>query len=258
MKYIDSHTHLYAGEFDADREAVVQRAVHSGVSHLLLPAIDSLYHKKLLDVVTHHPQLCYPMMGLHPTSVRENYRDELTTVEKWLATPALKFYALGEIGIDLYWDKTFDQEQRIVFKEQLRMAINHDLPAVIHTRNSMEIVLEIVEKENNSLLRGVFHCFNGNLDQARRAISLGFYLGIGGVVTYKNSGLQKIIETISPVHLLLETDAPWLPPVPYRGKRNESSYLPLIAQKIAEITNVSLETVAEITTRNAKNLFKIS
>lgn len=257
MKLIDSHTHLYAGEFDADREAVIQRAVLSDVSHLLLPAIDSLYHKKLLDVATHHPHLCYPMMGLHPTSVRENYWDELSTVEKWLATPDLKFYALGEIGIDLYWDRTFEQEQRTVFRQQLGMAINHDLPVVVHTRNSMEIVLEIVEKENNPSLRGVFHCFNGNLDQARRAIRLGFHLGIGGVVTYKNSGLQKIVETIGLNNLLLETDAPWLPPVPHRGHRNEPSYLPLIAKKIAEIKKVSIEEVADITTQNATKMFRL-
>ncbi|MEI7980438.1 MAG: TatD family hydrolase [Bacteroidota bacterium] len=257
MTFVDSHTHLYAGEFDPDREAVLLRAEQSGISHLFLPAIDDSYHEKMLSLANRYPRLCYPMMGLHPTSVRENYREELISVEKWLATPGFRFYALGEIGIDLYWDKTFTNEQRIVLEEQLGLALKYDLPVVIHTRNSMDIVLKILEQENNPSIRGVFHCFSGSEDQARRAVTLGFMLGIGGVVTYKNSGLQKVVETTGLNNLVLETDAPWLPPVPHRGQRNEPSYLPFIAQKIAEIKKVSLDEVAEVTTQNSRRLFCI-
>jgi len=255
--FTDSHTHLYAEEFDGDREAMMKRAEQNEVLHLLLPAIDSAYHEKMLKVTADFPHLCFPMMGLHPTSVKQNYRDELDIVSGYLSNPALKFWALGEIGIDLYWDKTFEAEQRIAFSDQLDLALEHDLPVVIHTRNSMDIVLEILESRNNRLIRGVFHCFSGNTEQAKRATGLGFMLGIGGVVTYKNSGLQAVVENIALEHLLLETDAPWLTPVPHRGQRNEPSYIPIIALKIAGIKAISLERVAEITTTNALRLFGI-
>jgi len=255
--FTDSHTHLYAEEFDGDRDAMMKRAEQNEVLHLLLPAIDSAYHEKMLKVTADFPHLCFPMMGLHPTSVKQNYRDELDIVSGYLSNPALKFWALGEIGIDLYWDKTFEAEQRIAFSDQLDLALEHDLPVVIHTRNSMDIVLEILESRNNRLIRGVFHCFSGNTEQAKRATGLGFMLGIGGVVTYKNSGLQAVVENIALEHLLLETDAPWLTPVPHRGQRNEPSYIPIIALKIAGIKAISLERVAEITTTNALRLFGI-
>lgn len=257
MFFTDSHTHLYAEEFDGDREAMMHRAEQNEVLHLLLPAIDSAYHEKMLKVTADFPHLCFPMMGLHPTSVKQNYRDELEIVSGYLSNHALKFWALGEIGIDLYWDKTFEAEQRIAFSDQLDLALEHDLPVVIHTRNSMDIVLEILESRNNRLIRGVFHCFSGNTEQAKRATGLGFMLGIGGVVTYKNSGLQAVVENIAVEHLLLETDAPWLTPVPHRGQRNEPSYIPIIAQKIADIKAISLENVAETTTTNALKLFGI-
>ncbi len=257
MVFTDSHTHLYAEEFDGDRDAMMKRAEQNEVLHLLLPAIDSAYHEKMLKVTADFPHLCFPMMGLHPTSVKQNYRDELDIVSGYLSNPALKFWALGEIGIDLYWDKTFEAEQRIAFSDQLDLALEHDLPVVIHTRNSMDIVLEILESRNNRLIRGVFHCFSGNTEQAKRATGLGFMLGIGGVVTYKNSGLQAVVENIALEHLLLETDAPWLTPVPHRGQRNEPSYIPIIALKIAGIKAISLERVAEITTTNALRLFGI-
>lgn len=197
------------------------------------------------------------MMGLHPTSVKENYRDELNIVSGYLSNPELKFRAIGEVGIDLYWDKTFEAEQRMAFNFQLDLAITCNLPVVIHTRNSMDIALGMVEDRYNPKLRGVFHCFSGNREQAERAVSLGFMLGIGGVITYKNSGLQTVVEHTSLEHLLLETDAPWLPPVPHRGQRNEPSYIPFIARKIAEIKAVSLEEVAARTTENALRLFQV-
>lgn len=255
LVFTDSHTHLYAEEFDTDRDAMIRRAQLNKVSHLFLPAIDSTYHPKMLAVAGKYAEVCYPMMGLHPTSVKENYLDELNIVSDYLKNPELKFCAIGEIGIDLYWDKTHETEQRLAFSQQLDLAVKYDLPVVIHTRNSMDIALGIVEDRHGSRLRGVFHCFSGNTEQAKRAINLGFMLGIGGVVTYKNSGLQAVVEYAGLEHLLLETDAPWLPPVPHRGQRNEPSYIPVIARKIAEIKNESLEKVADVTTANALRLF---
>ena len=255
MTYTDSHTHIYASEFDNDLDDMMLRAHQNNVARLLLPAIDSEYHEKMLRVAGQYPGVCYPMMGLHPTSVKENYADELKIVSEYLANPALKFYAIGEIGIDLYWDKTFEAGQRIAFSRQLDLACEYDLPVVVHTRNSMDIALEMAEERDDPRIRGVFHCFSGNTGHAERAVRLGFMLGIGGVVTYKNSGLQAVVEHTELRHMLLETDAPWLPPVPYRGQRNEPAYIPLIAQKIAEIKKVSLEEVAEVTTGNAVRLF---
>jgi len=255
--FIDTHTHIYSEEFDADREMAISRAGQAGVDCFLLPAIDSQYHERLLHTVSGFPHLCYPMMGLHPTSVKADFQNELAIVENYLERPDLRFYAVGEIGIDLYWDKTYEAEQKNAFRKQLNLAVTHHLPVVIHTRNSMDMALEILEKENNPGLRGVFHCFSGNQEQARRAINLGFLLGIGGVITYKNSGLQKVVEMTNPEHLVLETDAPWLPPVPHRGERNEPSYISLIAQKMAEIKKITLDQVAEITTQNARTIFHI-
>jgi TatD DNase family protein len=257
MIFADSHTHLYAEEFDHDRDAMMLRAQQQNVSHLFLPAIDTKYHDRMLQIAAKYADVCYPMMGLHPTSVRENYLDELNAVADYLAKPDLKFYAIGEIGIDLYWDKTHEKEQRIAFSHQLDLAVKHHLPLVIHTRNSMDIALGMAEERHDPRLRGVFHCFSGNSQQAERATRLGFMLGIGGVVTYKNSGLQEVVGHTALEHLLLETDAPWLPPVPHRGQRNEPSYIPIIAQKMAEIKGVSLEEVAEVTTGNAMRLFGV-
>ncbi|MEI7724812.1 MAG: TatD family hydrolase [Bacteroidota bacterium] len=257
MFFADSHTHLYAQEFSDDLDSVIQRAKAQKVSLLFLPAIDTEYHDKMLQVCRQYPGVCFPMMGLHPTSVKENYLDELRIVSEYLANPEYSFFAIGEVGIDLYWDKTFEAEQRIAFNLQLDLAIKHHLPVVIHTRNSMDIALGMVEERHNPNLRGVFHCFSGNIEQAERAVGLGFMLGIGGVVTYKNSGLQTVVEKTSLDHLLLETDAPWLPPVPHRGQRNEPSYIPLIAQKIADLKSVSLAEVAERTTENAFRLFGV-
>ena len=257
MFFTDSHTHIYAEEFDRYRDEMMNRAFQGNVLRLFLPAIDSGYHAKMLDTAMRYPGACFPMMGLHPTSVKGNYARELAIVSDYLANPDLRFYAIGEIGIDLYWDKTYEAEQRVAFGYQLDLAIKYDLPAVIHTRNSMDVALDMVRERRESGLRGVFHCFSGNSRQAEEAIALGFILGIGGVVTYKNSGLQTVVEHTALEHLLLETDAPWLPPVPHRGQRNEPAYLPVIAEKIAEIKQVSVEKVAEVTTGSAMRLFGI-
>jgi TatD DNase family protein len=255
MFYTDTHTHIYASEFDNDRDDMIGRAIEKGVTRLFLPAIDTDYHERMLRVAMNYPGVCFPMMGLHPTSVKENYRDELKVVCDHLASPAVKFYAIGEVGIDLYWDKNHEAEQRSALEYQFDLAIQYNLPLVIHTRNSMDIVLAMLENRNDHRLHGVFHCFSGNTGQAERAISLGFLLGIGGVVTYKNSGLQAVVEHTDLEHLVLETDAPWLTPVPHRGQRNEPAYIPIIAQKIAEIKGVSEEVVAEATGANAAGIF---
>jgi TatD DNase family protein len=195
------------------------------------------------------------MIGLHPTSVKSNFREELEVVEEYLQAPEYSFCAVGEIGIDLYWDKTFEAQQREAFSRQLDLAIKHKLPVAVHTRNSFDTAADIIESKRDPALRGVFHCFGGSIAQAERAVSFGFMLGIGGVITYKNSGLQQVVEAIGLEHLLLETDAPFLPPVPHRGERNESSYIPVIAAKVAEIKGIGVEVVADVTTGNAQRLF---
>lgn len=253
--FTDTHAHLYLEEFDTDRDQVMQRAGQAGVNHLFLPNIDSGSVSQMLGLCSSWPHLCYPMMGLHPTSVKANFTEELNIVKQYLADKKYLFYGVGEIGIDLYWDKTFEQEQTAAFNMQLDLALEYSLPVAIHTRNSMEVTLGIIEGRNDKGLRGVFHCFSGDVVQAQRAVNLGFYLGIGGVITYKKSGLADVAAAMPLESLLLETDAPFLPPVPHRGRRNEPSYIPLIAQKIAEIKGVSLEEVAEVTTKNAIKLF---
>ncbi len=253
--FTDTHAHLYLEEFDSDRQQAVSRALDAGVKYIFLPNIDSGSIKAMQDAGCRWPDICYPMMGLHPTSVKANFRDELDIVRKYLADKAYRFVAVGEIGIDLYWDKTFEKEQKEAFNIQLDLALEYYLPVAIHTRNSMEVALEILEARNDKGLRGVFHCFSGDVTQAERAVKMGFYLGIGGVVTYKKSGIADVVAAMPLENLLLETDAPFLPPVPHRGQRNESSYIPLIAHKISEIKNVSLEEVGRVTTNNALKLF---
>lgn len=254
MIFIDTHTHLYSEEFDADREKVIQNAVDNGVTKLLLPAIDRCYYGKMM-ILADHSQYCFPMIGLHPTSVKSNYQEELAFVDECLENNNERFYAIGEIGIDLYRDKTHIIEQTTVFGHQLDLAIQYELPAAIHTRNSFELAIDLIRQKNNTTLKGVFHCFSGSVEQAHQAIRAGFMLGIGGIITYKNSGLQKVVQEIPLEYLVLETDAPWLPPVPYRGQRNESAYIPLIAGRIAELKDIPLEEVAGITTKNALTLF---
>lgn len=253
MIFVDTHTHLYLNAFDDDREDVVRNAIGKNIEIMLLPNIDSTSIDHLHSLCMEFPENCFPMMGLHPTSVKENYRDELSIVEAQFEKH--KYVAVGEIGIDLYWDKTFAKEQEIAFRQQVDMALEMGLPIAIHSRESIDLLISILHDYNKSGLRGVFHCFTGTLEQAHQIIDLGFLLGIGGVLTFKNSKLEEVVRMINPDHILLETDAPFLAPVPYRGKRNESAYIRLIARKLADILNKSLDEVAERTTSNALELF---
>lgn len=253
MYLVDTHTHLYLPEFDHDRDEVIQRAVDQGITKFFLPNIDSTSVKGLMDLTEKYPDHCFPMMGLHPTSVKTSFRSELQTVADLL--PKHGFYAVGETGIDLYWDETYVNEQIIAFKKQTELAIENKLPLVIHSRNSFDLIADILEEFQSDDLCGIFHSFTGNIEQATRAVSLGFKLGIGGIVTFRNSGLASVIREVDLSHLVLETDSPYLAPVPRRGKRNESAYLSFTAGKIAEITNLSYGEIADITTRNAMELF---
>ncbi|MBP6333937.1 MAG: TatD family hydrolase [Bacteroidia bacterium] len=253
MIFTDSHTHLYAAEFDADLASLMQKAMQLGVERFFLPNIDSSSIEAMLNVEKLFPENCFPMMGLHPCSVKENWEQEIRIVEQWLSKR--KFSAVGEIGIDLFWDKTFIQEQKTAFKKQVVMANTYKLPIVIHSRESFEEIYELLQETPKEEPYGIFHCFTGNEDQAKRAIEMGFYLGIGGVVSFKNSGLDKVLQNISLDHIVLETDAPYLAPVPHRGKRNLPEYLVLIAQKISEVKNIPIADVASITTENTKKIF---
>ena len=257
MKFIDTHSHLYAKEFDLDRHAVVQKAIDSGVEKILLPNISSKYTKRMLSLCQNYPNNCFPMMGLHPCDVNlDNYETEIKHVKKELLTK--KYIAVGEIGIDLHWEKSTLEIQKKAFSKQILLAKEHNLPIVIHVRNSFEETIKIVEKYNDDKLCGVFHCFTGNINEANRIICLkNFYIGVGGVLTFKNSNLDETISKIDEMHLLLETDSPYLTPAPYRGTRNESKHIIEIAKKLAEIKNISLEKVSRFTNDNANRLFKI-
>ena len=252
---IDSHSHIYSEDFSHDFDDVIQNAYNNDVKKIILPNIDSGSAKHLIDVSNSYPHVCYPLMGLHPTSVAEDYKQELEAVEYWFDKH--KFYGVGEIGIDLYWSQTFLKQQEDAFRFQVKLAKKRKLPIVIHVRNSFKEVFKIVKEEQDGNLRGIFHCFTGNEKEAAKVVDLGFLLGIGGVVTFKNSNLEKVIGKSDLSNLVLETDSPYLAPVPKRGRRNESSYLVYVAQKIAEIFDVPVEKVAEVTTANARNLFGI-
>ncbi len=256
MKFIDTHTHLYLDNYDVDRDEVVTDAINSGVQTMLLPAIDSTTFKSMGQLSVKYPNNCFPMIGLHPTSVKDDCEKEMAFVEAELKEG--KYIAVGEIGIDLYWDKTYVDEQRDVFKRQLKLAKNYNLPVVIHTRESFDEIYPILKEESTEELRGVFHCFTGTNAEAKKIINLGFMMGIGGILTFKNSGLDKVVQNIPMEHLLLETDSPFLTPMPYRGKRNQSAYLTHIASKLAEIKELNIEEIAEITTENAEKLFKLA
>ncbi len=256
MILTDTHTHLYSEQFKDDIDEVVQKAINLGISRFFLPNIDSNYTNALLALVKKYPDNMFPMMGLHPCSVKADYQQELAQVEKMLSEHQV--VAIGEIGIDLYWDKTFLKEQQAAFRYQIRLAKANNLPFVIHCRDAFDEIFEILDEENDENMRGIFHCFTGNLEQAQKIINYGgFKLGIGGVVTFKNAGLDKVVEQLNLEHIVLETDAPYLAPVPYRGKRNESAYLVEIATKIADLKQVSLEEVAKITTSNSKTVFGV-
>lgn len=256
MILTDTHTHLYLEQFEQDRNVVVENAIQQGVSRFFLPNVDYLTIKSLLQLVKAFPGNCFPMMGLHPCSVKKDYEEELAIVELWLRNE--KFYAVGEIGIDLHWDKTFIKEQEAAFVWQMRLAKQLKLPVVIHSRESLDFIFKIMDSfAKDELPTGIFHCFSGTHEQAQRAIAFGYKLGIGGTVTYKNSGLPEVLSKIDIKHIVLETDSPYLPPVPHRGKRNESSYIILVAQKLSEIYNLSIEQMAELTTQNSKEIFGV-
>lgn len=253
MKLIDTHCHLYSTEFGEEIPEIIERAQKAGVQKFYLPAIDSEVISAMLDLEVAYPNVCFAMMGLHPCSVKENVDDELAIVQDWLSKK--DFVAVGEIGLDFYWDKTFAAEQKKAFDLQMGWALSKNKPIVIHTRNAMQETIDMVKPYAKKGLKGIFHCFSGSYESAKQIIDMGFLLGIGGVLTYKNAGLPAELENIGLEYMVLETDAPYLSPVPYRGKRNESSYLLEIAIKLAEVKKVSLEEVASITTANAQKIF---
>lgn len=262
MILTDTHTHIYSEAFDEDQGEMMRRAIEKGVTRFFVPAIDSTYTKAMYDIESRYPEHVFLMMGLHPTHVKDNYLDELAHVEEELEKRLKKdsdkkFYAIGEIGIDLYWDKTTLKQQQVAFKHQIRIAKKYKLPIVIHCREAFEEIFEVLETEKDDNLFGIFHCFTGTIEDARRAIDYNMKLGIGGVVTFKNGKIDKFLDQISLKHIVLETDAPYLAPTPYRGKRNESSYLINILDKLTEIYKKSAAEIAAITTQNSIDIFRV-
>jgi TatD DNase family protein len=252
---IDTHCHLYLDDFEADLGDILNRAAEAGIRRIYMPSIDSNHLNRMLDLQKTYKGTCYSMLGLHPCYVRENYRDELAKMKD--AVENDQFFAIGEIGLDYYWDRSYDDQQMICFREQIDMAVQYNLPIVIHSRSSMDACIEVLRAKKGSGVRGIFHCFSGNLQNAKDIIDCGFLLGIGGVVTYKNSGLAAVVAEVPLEHMVLETDAPYLSPVPFRGKRNESSYLKYVVAKIAEVKNITEEEVAAVTTSNANRIFGV-
>ncbi|MES2779177.1 MAG: TatD family hydrolase [Bacteroidota bacterium] len=255
MILTDTHAHLYAEEFDADRKGMMHRALQKHVTRMFLPNIDVNSIQPMLNLVWEFPENCFPMMGLHPCSVDQHVEAHLFQIQKWFKKRT--FYAVGEIGLDFYWSIEFKEQQIMAFKKQIQWAIQYNLPINIHSRNATPECIAILAEMKHPSLRGIFHCFSGTAEEAQQIVALGFYLGIGGVLTFKNSGLDKAIENISLENLVLETDAPYLAPIPYRGKRNESAYLIEVAQKLSELKNTSVEKVAAVTTENSKKVFGI-
>lgn len=252
--FIDSHAHIYLPDFDRDRDDIIQRSLDAKVSKIYLPNIDHTSLDAMLETESRYPDICFATVGLHPCSVKKDFSRELYTVEEWLSKR--RFAAVGEIGTDLYWDKTFWAEQQEAFKIQVRWAIRYGLPVIIHCRESLDQTIEMVEELQDGGLRGVFHCFGGTTEQAERIVRAGFYLGIGGIATFRNGLPGAVLGALDPDRIILETDSPYLAPVPYRGKRNEPSYIPLIADKVAESLGISSAKVREITTTNAVKLFQ--
>ena len=252
---IDTHAHIYLEQFNNDRKEVIAEAIHSSVSKIFLPNIDTSTLSSVLDLETEFPDMCSALIGLHPCSVKSDFEKELKNMEEWLGKRS--FSGIGETGTDLYWDKSYRAQQIESLEVQVNWAESYKLPIILHSRDSLDLSIQIIEKNHTGDLSGIFHCFTGSLEQARRIIDLDFYLGIGGVLTFKNSGLGSIVENIPLEKIVLETDSPYLTPHPYRGKRNEPAYLHLIAQKLAEIYNTDILTIADITTENAKKVFKI-
>ena len=257
MIFTDTHTHLYSEEFSQDRDAMMQRAFAAGVTRLFVPAIDSAYAPGMYAVQEQYPDNVFMMMGLHPTHVKENYEEELAFVAQELARTDKKFYAVGEIGVDLFWDKTLLAQQQDAFSRQIALAKQYSLPINIHCRDAFNETFDVLESHKGAGLYGIFHCFTGTQEQAERAIGYGMKLGIGGVATFKNGKIDQFLKDIDPKHIVLETDAPYLAPVPHRGKRNESAYVVLVAQKLAEIYGLSVQEIAQITTQNSKDVYGI-
>lgn len=255
MIITDTHTHLYSNEFDDDRNEMIQRAINVGVSRFFIPAIDSAYTQSMYDLEKAFPENIFLMMGLHPTHVKDNFQEELKHVENELSRR--KFYAIGEIGIDLYWDKTHLEEQKIAFRKQIQLAKHYKLPIVIHCREAFDEIFEVLETEKSTKLFGIFHCFSGTYEQALKAISYNMKLGIGGVVTFKNGKIDQFLNRIDLKNIVLETDSPYLAPVPFRGKRNESSYIINVIDKLVEIYNIPKDEISRITTDNSIQIFRI-
>ena len=253
MHFIDTHAHVYAAELTSDLDLVMKNALAIGINKIIMPAIDSSSLDAMLKVEQQFPENCIAMMGLHPCYVKENYKEELKLVEEWIGKR--NFIAIGEIGLDFYWDRTFTKEQHIVFETQMQWALDLNLPIAIHTRNAMGETIEAVKPFAKKGLRGVFHCFSGSKESAEQIIGLGFHLGLGGVLTYKNAGVAEAVKDIPMEYLVLETDAPYLAPVPYRGKTNEPAFMLEVAKKLAEIKSLPLHEIAAITTSNAEKLF---
>lgn len=253
MNFTDTHAHIYSPKFDGDRDEVISRSVKNGVQKIYMPNINVESIDQMLDAESKYPSICIPMMGLHPCDVKKDFDKELYVMEEWLGKRS--FSAIGETGLDLYWDKTFFEEQ----KESLRIHINwakqKKLPIILHCRESMDETIEIIREEKTTELKGIFHCFSGSLEQAREIIDLGFLLGIGGVSTYKNGGLDKVFPEISLEHVVLETDSPFLAPVPFRGKRNSPEYIPVIAERLSFLTGKTMQEVSTITEQNSQNIF---
>jgi len=255
LTYIDSHAHIYSEQFKPDQNEVIRKATAAGVAQMLMPNIDHTSVEEMLRLESDYPETCLAMMGLHPGSVQKNFQKELYEVETWLGKRS--FIAIGEIGIDLYWDKTFLAQQQEALQIQIDWAKQYQIPIVLHTRDAFNEVYQLIQKNQDGNLRGVFHCFSGSEAEAEQVTKIGFYLGIGGVATFKNGGLDKVLPKIDLNYILLETDCPYLAPMPHRGKRNEPAYLPLIAQRIADLKAITLEEVAERCTANTKKLFNL-
>jgi TatD DNase family protein len=251
----DTHTHLYSDQFDEDRTEMIQRAKDAGVSRFFIPAIDSAYTESMFSLEKNYPNDVFLMMGLHPTSVKENYKEELAHVKEWIDKRS--FIGIGEIGIDLYWDKTFLKQQQEAFRTQIQWAKEKKLPIIIHCRDAFDEIFEVLESEKSDDLFGIFHCFTGTIEQAEKAISYNMKLGIGGVATFKNGKIDKFLNQIDIKHIVLETDSPYLAPTPYRGKRNESAYITQVVEKLATIYESTFEEIAEITTQNSKEIFDV-
>ena len=250
---IDTHAHIYLEQYNDDADQVVENALNSGISKILLPNIDSSTIESMLHLEDKYPEVCYPMMGLHPCSVKDGFEKELKIVERWL--DQRKFIAIGEMGTDLYWDKTFWDQQKTAFNYQCELALKYDIPVVIHCRETIDETIHLVESYSVQGLKGVFHCFTGSVEQAKRITDMGFYLGLGGVSTFKNGGMDQVIPLLDKSKILLETDSPYLTPAPHRGKRNEPAFVKFIAEKIAQYLNTTLEEVDKLTSANANKLF---